>query len=198
MKGTPWTPAEVEKLCSMTGDMPWQMVPACYNDWAIEHGYPERSAEAMRGRVERSGVPRQTSGSWVRSDAIAGTLGVSTQTVMRWTQMGLKSQSFGTGLRARYFMREWIRQFAKRRPDLFAGFPESALFQILENEKMAADLASRERPQWVTCKPVICVETGQQYPTIRAAARAAYVTNERMSKVVRRGGTANGKHWRAA
>ena len=112
--------------------------------------------------------------------------------------MGLKFKCFGKGLRAKYFMREWIREFAKKRPDLFAGFPESALFQILESEKMAMDLARRERPQWVTPKPVVCVETGQKYPTIRAAARAAFVTNERMSKVIRKGGTANGMHWRAA
>lgn len=47
-------------------------------------------------------------------------------------------------------------------------------------------------------KPVLCVETGQTYPSIKAAARAAYVTKAVMQRAIRNGWAANSLHWQFA
>ena len=43
---------------------------------------------------------------------------------------------------------------------------------------------------------VECVDTGDRYDSMTAAARAAYVTPQRMAAVLASGGTANGRRYR--
>jgi hypothetical protein len=44
-------------------------------------------------------------------------------------------------------------------------------------------------------KAVVCVETGHVYPSIKAAARAAYVAKAVMQRAIRNGWAANSCHW---
>jgi hypothetical protein len=73
---------------------------------------------------------------------------------------------------------------------------EGQLVELLDSERLAAKIAAMELPRLVQRVAVECVETGQRYPSISAAAKAAYVANSRMRTVVIEGTTANGRHYR--
>lgn len=47
-------------------------------------------------------------------------------------------------------------------------------------------------------KPVVCIETGEEYPSIYAAAKANYVNKKGMLRAVTQGRMANGRHFRLA
>ncbi|MBP8289483.1 MAG: hypothetical protein KAX51_06740 [Chromatiaceae bacterium] len=45
-------------------------------------------------------------------------------------------------------------------------------------------------------KPVVCVETGEMYPSITAAAHALMVSESSVSLAIRKGGRCQGRHWK--
>lgn len=194
-----WTAPEIETLCSMTGDMPWRLVVPSFQQWAEQNGFPVRPERYMLEIVRSRGIPRLPSGEWITSAAIVQTLGVCHATVTRWRRSGLQARQFGTAWRSHWYIRrDWLREFARERPHLFAGRREADLLQVLDCPKLARKLAMQDRPPcWRRC-PVVCVETGRRFPSIRAAAQAAFVTKQRMRNVILSGGTANGLHWRFA
>ena len=55
-----------------------------------------------------------------------------------------------------------------------------------------------KRGNYPTSKPVICVETGVVYPSIRAASIALECYNANISRALKRGAMAGGYHWKFA
>ena len=70
--------------------------------------------------------------------------------------------------------------------------------ELLDSEPLAAEIAAMELPRPRQCVAVQCIETGRRYASIKAAARAAFVTPQRMAVVLARGSTANGRRYRRA
>jgi hypothetical protein len=59
-----------------------------------------------------------------------------------------------------------------------------------------ADRASRKN--WHVIKAVVCVETGERYPSIKAAAEAVGRYRTALANALREGGRCAGFHWRYA
>jgi len=188
----PWTPEDVEALCSLAGDLPWPMVPPAFNCTR-----PPRTATALLLKSYSLGISRRTVGQFITTGAIKELTGYSYTRIHRWiNSKELKTKKYA-GCGSPYFIaRKDLRDFARKYPEQFGGLSESTLVQLLDSEKLAADIVAKELPKWKKCVEVECVETGQRFASIKAAAMAAYVVKERIRVVLITGGAVNGRHYR--
>jgi len=188
----PWTLDDIETLCSLTGDLPWAMVPAAFN-----RTRPPRSSAAIRIKIERLGISRRTVGQFITTGAIKEITGFSYQRIRRWIDKGeLAAQKYGDSGNPYYISRRNLRKFARNYPERFGGLDESTLVQLFDSQRLAAKIVSMELPAWKKCVEVECVETGEKFKSITAAAKSAYVVETRIYKVLITGGCVNGLHYR--
>lgn len=188
-------------LAEMAGDTPWPQACRAYRMWAKKHGLPERSPSSLIRRCEIKKISRVTVGKVITTGLICQLLGVSHETVRRWLLAGyLPYKRYGTsGGHKHYVLRSDLRRMARERPHLFGGQSVGTLTQLLENEELAEEIVAMELPSPRQAKPVVCVETGRRYHSIEAAAKAVYVTPQRLQLVVKDARrTAAGYHWRLA
>jgi hypothetical protein len=190
-----WTVEDVEMLSSLAGDIPWPLVPGRFNS-----SRPRRTATALRRKADELGLLRRCTGAWLTSGALRSLMGVSYEQARRWILSGqLPARRWGEGQAYPYWIRRQdLRAFARVRPELFGGLSEGQLVELLDSERLATEIAAMELPRPRQCVAVECIETGRRYRSIKAAARAAYVTPQRMAVVLAHGTTANGRRYRRA
>jgi carbamoylphosphate synthase small subunit len=97
-----------------------------------------------------------------------------------------------------WISRPMLRALASRRPKVFAGLTELELTQLLDSETMAAELAAMGMQRYRRFRPVVCVETGKRYESIREAARSVYLDRTTIGHALKNNGTVAGLHWRYA
>jgi hypothetical protein len=195
-----WSEQELEILQSLAGDMPWPMVPRAYNTQAGTLGLPKRTSMALQRKCDDLGILRRSTGEWVTTGFVSKLMGVSYSTVQRWITNGwLPYRSYPHGKHKQYyFTRESLRKLAMERPYLFGGQSESTLTVLFNNEFLAARIVTMELPPPWCRRPVVCVERGRRYPSVYRAAKAVYVTPQRLRQVLDTNCTAAGYHWKTA
>ena len=178
MGGKVWSSEELATLELLAGDVPWPVLPQTYWNTVRQHGYPRRTATALRRKCNDLGLGRAAIGRWVNAGLICQLMDISYEAVQTWMRNGLiEGKRFGSTKGHRYyFTRASVRALAKRHPYLFGGLPISNLTQLFDDTKLATEIAALELPKHQQRRPVLCVETGTTYPSISAAARAVYVT----------------------
>lgn len=195
MSGHSWTTEDIEMLSSLAGDLPWPMVLRAFNNCR-----PHRTAIALRRKADDLGLLRRCVGQWITSGALRSLMGVSYEQVRRWIldpSIQLPARRWGKGRAYPYWInRRDLRAFAAANPARFGGLSEGQLVELLDSEALAAQIAAMELPRPRQPVAVECIDTGRRYASIKAAARAAYVTPQRMAVVLASGGTANGRRYR--
>lgn len=201
-----WSQRETEYLHSLVGDFPTPLIVRQYTRWAVKQGLPARSPYAIEQKLCKLGVSRIPVGRYITAGTLVKLLDISYTTVDRWVERGhLPAYVFASGdprvhgVRPprRVFKRSDVVQLAIDSPRLFAGTPRDQLFLLLENADLADNLAAQyPRRFGRDATPVECVETGQEYPSITAAAKAVYVTKNCLGEAMKRGSRAGGYHWR--
>lgn len=193
-----WSAAEVAMLQELVGDYPWPQVPPRFNAWARRHGLPERSELALCHRCEVEGFSRVCTGSYISTGTIRHLTGAGWLTIQRWINTGeLVVARSGRKL---YVSRDALRKFVRRRPEYFRGLPVWALTQLVDDEKLANQLASQPRA-WVVGKrrQVRCIETGEVFSSAAEAGRRFNLSRSAISLVVRgKRCVAGGRHFEAA
>lgn len=196
--GTPWSTAELLALESMAGNSPADLAIRAFKSWAATNGHPPRSTSSIKGAVYRHGMSLDATGKWLTLGGIAAALGVSIDVPDHWVRHGLLvARHHSPGRRPfRYVRRDDLMAFARKHPQRLGGIPADRLALLLEDEDLAkAIAAAHPRRPWHR-KAVRCVETGEVYPTTRAAAAAEWVRRQAITYALRTGGTAGGFHWR--
>ena len=178
MGGKVWNTEELDTLYLLAGDVPWPVLPQVYWNTVRQHGYPRRTATALRHKCSDLGLQRAAIGRWVNAGLICQLMEISYEAVQTLMRNGLlPGKRYGTTQGHRYyFTRASVRALAKTHPHLFGGLPVSNLTQLFDDDKLAIEIAALELPKHQRRRPVLCVETGTTYPSISAAARAVYVT----------------------
>ena len=178
MGGKVWSREELTTLELLAGDVPWPVLPQVYWNTVRQHGYPRRTATALRRKCNDLGLQRAAIGRWVNAGLICQLMEISYEAVQTLMRNGLlPGKRYGTTQGHRYyFTRASVRALAKSHPHLFGGLPVSNLTQLFDDDKLAIEIAALELPKHQQRRPVLCVETGTTYPSISAAARAVYVT----------------------
>lgn len=188
-----WTPPEADRLDQLAGNVPYSALLRYYNNWARQHGYRRRTERAIRQKICQLGLSAYPIGDWIRTTAISEALGISGTSVRRWiARLGLPATRDG----ARWAVRRCdLLDFAQRRPELFTMAPRQGLTRLLEDPATVDLILGGGHIRYPIEHSVHCVETGQSYPSLSAAARAHYVARQCIRQAVRSGGTAAGYHW---
>ena len=183
MGGATWTPYELDTLELLAGDVPWPALPQTYWNTVRQHGYPQRTATALRRKCCDLGLQRAAIGRWVNAGLICKLMGVSYEAVQTLMRSGLlPGTRFGDTRGHRYYFRRCdLRHLAVSHPHLFGGLDCAALTQLFDDPKLAKHVAELQLPRLQQRRPVLCVETGITYRSISEAARAVYVTTKCIS-----------------
>jgi hypothetical protein len=192
-----WGPAETDRLDYLAGNVPFPLIPAAYNQWAIRQGYQKRTANAIHQRARRQRLTTRVFGDWLTTGVIAKTLGVASSMPRRWIcSEGLPATQLHHGAwRPWYVRRSDLVALARRRPELFGGIEPGRLVQLLENERLADTIAAAHTRRANTPKRVHCVEMGRTFVSIRDAARTVFVSRQLIQIAIRTGARAAGYHW---
>lgn len=192
-----WSAAELERLSELLGDHPIRQVHINYNCWARQNGYHQRSFQAIRQAAQKTlGMSTRSHGLWLLTCDVATLLGRSQFCIRQWIKRGdILSYDVRWSGRYIYIHRRAFRHVAATRPALLGGVPRHQLFQLLEDEDLAEDIALRfpkriSRPVKVRNK-----FTGVVYPTIQQAARETYMQHSSIIKALRNDRPCCGIEW---
>jgi len=150
---------------------------------AKREGWPPRTADAIMGRLHRTGRHALCRhGEWLTLGGAAEILGFSNARVREWIQRPqihelLEPKWVGKGW---YIHRSGWRRLAREMPRVLGGCTADALFALLEDRELADSLAARYRAAMGDYR-IRCVETGRIYPSSSAAARELHVTQSTIS-----------------
>lgn len=189
-----WTPPELEKLQSLVGDLPWAIVVQTYRAWAEKNGFPRRGEPAMRQQAHLTKSPRYCVGEFLTPGAIAEILGSTRSVCGNWVTLGyVKCHRQGN---RRYVSRDELRRMARENPQVLFGFPSRQLELLLEDPKLVRRLEKLSAAgNWRRRRPIFCVETGQRFNTIRAAAEFIGASSQSVHYACRNGTRVKGFHW---
>ena len=178
MGGKVWSTEELSILELLAGDVPWPALPQIYCNTVAQHGYPKRTATALRRKCCDLGLQRAAIGRWVNAGLICKLMGISYEAVQTLMRNGLLPGTRFGGTRGHryYFKRTDLRRLATTHPHLFGGLDCAALTQLFDEPRLAKQVADLQLPRLQQSRPVLCAETGKVYPSLSAAARAVYVT----------------------
>jgi DNA-binding transcriptional MerR regulator len=146
MGGKVWSSEELDTLELLAGDVPWPALPQTYWNTVRQHGYPRRTATALRRKCNDLGLQRAAIGRWVNAGLICKLMEVSYEAVQTWMRNGLiEGKRFGETKGHRYyFTRASLRALARTHPHLFGGLPISNLTQLFDDPPSPKD--RRPRP----------------------------------------------------
>lgn len=182
-----WSREEAEFLDSLAGDYPIKEVVNRYRRLAGQAGWPERSANAIHLKMVRMGHHvRVRAGEWVTTGGAADILGCPCARVEAWLRRPTTREILQPVWRGafRYVSRQNWRRLARKRPQALGGFSADRLFALLEDRKLAEQVASRyprPRGDW----RIRCVETGEIWPSAVVAARELHVSQTTITLAMR-------------
>lgn len=190
-----WTAPETEMLLGLAGDVPSAMIPQLYNCWAHKNGFPSRSPNALRQRIEKLHASTRAVGTWLTTGGIAKILEISSSTVEGWARyykdMPRKRYGKHRTRKVNYFSRVELRRWAKKHMQLFGGIERSRLIMLLEDESLVDQIVAKYPRRCngliINSRAVRCVETGETWPSVRAAAAALFVSRESVARSIRTG-----------
>ena len=195
---TPWTREEEFELERLAGDYPWSVVVERHNQWSLVRRRPVRTAGALARRANILGCGRVPEGEWITIGAVSAILGIDREKPRRWVRWGKIhfKRECNRKPSPYYVSRRSLRDWARREPAFFRPYPRDALV-LLFSCKHTADWVYEHPPlaPRTRCRPLLCVETGQVYPSITKAAQANYVTTSRMQAIVNTHETAGGRRF---
>jgi hypothetical protein len=168
---THWSAEERELVQSMAGDLPFDMVTKLYTQEAARRGWPQRSKGAIQSFLNRVGASAMPTGSWMTLGALER-LGISGSNLFLWCSKGILPAYQPRPCTKRMVRRADVVALAKREPWRFGGCDEDALFELLEDRKLAERIATEYPFRATTRRRVRCLDTGEVFESVQAAAAA--------------------------
>lgn len=166
-----WSEAETNKLQELAGDYTIHDVVKRYNAWAVIEGYPRRTQSSIRQRAYRTQTSLKPRFETMTMRGLSQTIGISVQTVYGWYRKGWIKGSQKGEFREIYVTVEDFKAFAQKYPKYIRNVDPLTLKSML-GEQITEEVLSVDPhvKQW----QVLDRQTGEIYPTIRAAAKATY------------------------
>lgn len=193
-----WTKEEELELEALAGDYPWSIVVKRHNQWSVSKRRRPRTGTALARRVNALGAGRVPQGEWLTIGAVSAILGIDREKPRRWIRSG-KIQAKRECTKApspHYVSRQSLRDWAKRDPAFFRPYPRDALVLLFDSDRIADQVYKHPPINARTHKrPVRCVETGEIFNSLTAAALANYVTVSRIQAIVNTHETVGGRHF---
>ena len=190
--GTDWHQDAELWLEKKAGTLPLVSLTRAYNQAAKINGWPSRSQNAIKIKLNRLNLSRKCTENNITRYALARVLGVTSDKIRTWTRSGLPYRKMARNQTAIRVCD--VREFLLNDPRRAYGVSEEGLAWLI-GEKDAAIICEAEHSRRGYRRPVINLDTGQVYPGIKAAARETYITHNSIAQAIRRGGRSAGYRW---
>ena len=200
MPGYRWTQPDIDYLADLVGDYSLTWIHKDFNRWAARNNRPQRTKTAIQKAIwhhlNQSTVP---CGEWLSTWDVGKLTDRCQEAVWLWIHKGIICRDHtrydGNGY---LICRRGLRQLARDRPDLLKHLSRDRLFELLEDETVVDHVLSATcQPRRLTV-PVRCIETGETFRSVKAAARAINCYPNTVKMAIIRGGTAKGYHFQEA
>ena len=198
--GSAWKQEEIEYLEDNLGALPYPLLVKSFKKWAAKQGYPKRTTTAIDVQIRR-----MTSNSPLSRKCTEDNFTVC-------------ELSRGLGLprdRVRLFVRKGELQFRKiahnqnaikrkdaialvlNNPSYFANCDRDNLFWLLEDENLVQQVKNSEPSTRGFRRAVRCYAPDgiRVYSGVKEAARANFISHNRISQAIARGGKSAGMKW---
>lgn len=183
-----WTPAEVDRLQAMVGQMPFCLVIEHWNAWAEREGIPIRTPGSLGRMADRLGDSRMPDGKWVGVGEVARALGRHPSVIWRWCRRGMVAYCRSGNRSA--IKRASLRKLARKMPEAFCGSSRDGLLYVLEDAQLA-DAIRRDYPERIKGRgngsPVRCIERDVVFPSCSAAGKALHMSESTVRLSLRTG-----------
>ena len=191
-----WSPDEEMTLEILAGTLPFPDLCKRMRMLARKRGWPIRSNTAVRVRIDRLGLSQRCKEDNFSRTELSRLLGVHPCLVRKWIN------SYGLGYRkiARSQIAisiDHLKAFFQAHPQHFADIPLDKAAALLGDDFTQAiyQRSLSVKPRRRRCRPVLCVDTGEVFPSVRAAGRAKFITYSAILDSMRRGGRSGGYQW---
>lgn len=202
MAGYHWQREELDYLRDLVGDYPMSFIVEDFNAWAARRGRPQRSKASIARQLmvvlKASSLPTEHA-EWLTTRDLAKHLGRCHEAIGIWIRRGFFNPSHvykdGHGW---FVSRDGLRHLAFTKPHTLKTLTREKLLELLEDEELADFVFAaevRSRPARV---PLACIETGEHYPSLLAAAKALGTVPSNISQSIKLGRPAKGFHFREA
>lgn len=186
-----WSQPERNHLESLIGEVPLAIAAKRYNIWAAANDYPPRTITAVSSFCNRNNLSTEVIGEMLKARDVARILGICPSRVRYWIRHqwipAKRSGSF-------YVARAQLVRLARSKPHVFYGVPRERLYHLLEDEKLAEQIAHN----WTAppkLRPVRCVELQQMWPSVAAAAADRFCHRRSITRAIEKGRTCLEHHW---
>ena len=195
MNRTIWTKPEIELLEDLIGYYFIHDLVKIYNQKASELGLPTRNYNGITVKLRRLGMSQKPSLDSFSGTDIATILGVNRRTVYEWqAKEGLPSRKVAKNkvvITKKDFTR-WVRS----RPYLLYGISKEQLELIIDDRKLINECSQRKPVQRRHPVPVVNLNTGQKFKSIKEAARKTFNGVQTIRRSIRsQRPTAFGDRW---
>ena len=198
-RSTPWTKGEIDIIEQLSTSMPPKRLYLTYCRMAADRGFPKRTEPAFRCKLRLLGIPLMPELDWYRLQQLADMFGGTRHSVAKLLKKGLRAEKESQhGNQPWFVSRAELRRFARKHPGLLREFDADGLFIALEDRSLVELILAQplvRQPSRYNPTRVKCVETGNVYPSYRAAARAVFVDGSAVHAAALRGHRAGGYHW---
>jgi hypothetical protein len=195
MPGYHWQPEEIEFVRELAGEVPMNVLTHQFNSWAEDRGRPIRSRGAIQRQIWKrcgniSSIPE---GEWLTTHDIGRAVDRCQEAVLRWAKLGhihrqhVRKEGYGW-----FISRRGLRQIARSRPQLFQHLNRERLYSLLEDLEVVEHVLTADCRKLRRFAPVRCIETGETYRSIRAAANSLGCRPNTVAMALKRRGTAKG------
>lgn len=191
----PWHKEELALLEKKLGHQPISDIIQAIQDLDRTMGWSIRTATAIKVKIKKLGLSMKCTFDNLTSGELARKLNVNRDRVESWVEKyGLPHRKVD-GYKGAIRLDEF-RKWASSNPQKLAGIEQSRLEELLGPDLAAVcsnlPLPTQGRPQ-----PVKCLETGETFPSFRAAAAANNIDKQCIAGAVNRNGKSVGRRWKA-
>lgn len=184
MKGKLWRKSQIEYLRQFGGSIPMDLLYARFKKFNSEKKLPQRSYKAFRSKMFRLGISEYATNDYLCIQELANITGRSRNAIVQWIGKGLKI--LHTTPRYKYTSFAEVYEFAKNNPKYFGGISQARLQRVLGDEELARKIIRnypRRAGNFVE-KPVICIETGVVYKSLKEAAERNFISYDALRRSI--------------
>jgi hypothetical protein len=174
------------------GTLPFATLCHYFNKMARRKGWGERSENAIHVKVQRLNLSKKCTEDNLTRRELARALCIKPDRVRAWTRAGLPWKKVARNQAA--IRVADLREFLLANPERATDVPEKELGWLI-GESAAAIIANAEHSTRGYPKPVICIDTGEKFSGLKAAARAKFVVHSSIAGAIKRGGKCAGYRW---
>ena len=188
----PWEPEAELWLEEKAGTLPFRTLCQRFNTRAKRNNWALRNENAIKVKLQRLNLGKKCTVDNFTRRELARALGISPDRIRGWTRAGLPWTKVARNQSAIRVtdLRAWLLE----NPQWATGISEQELGWIIGKDA-AETIAQADHSDRGYAKPVICLDTGEVFPSVKAASRAKYIDHRSISGAIRRNGKAAGLRW---